>query len=258
MGKNTFELIIDGEVKATTTSIEIVDCARMYFVAGAGNDTIGWNYSQRFDKIWTKLGISGFEKLNVPSSTNYGPSVPAANDMIYALQYRNEPVEDKSPNEGSFAIPEKMKSAHRRAREKIVKDIKEYGNFQINLVGYSYGSVVVSQTAIQLVGEGIVVDNLILIGSPVNTESNLYKKLLEYQSIGKICHIIRQDIPGDFFSNTDGIGDIWKGAKQNSVESGEHFDLARPDDPETPIDETIAVEQEITKLGKLLISKGIK
>lgn len=250
----------DKPVKADETKEEKL-CSRLYFVAGAGNDLIGWDYTKRFKDIWTSLGISGFKKVDVPSGSNYMAKYAAPiNDMLYITKNKDD-VANRASNE-NLASSELQKPAHRRARNKIEQDLKSspcLENEQLNLCGYSYGSAVVAQAAIQICDDGYTIDNLVLIGSPINDKSNLYKILLQYQSDGKICQIIRKDIEGDFFSNTKNSKDYIKGVFQNLSPQGEHFDLARPDNPKTPdIDEGKIADDEIKNLGLLLIQKGIK
>ena len=96
---------------------------------------------------------------------------------------------------------------------------------QLNLGGYSYGSVLQAQTALKLANDGTFVDNLILIGSPVSSDSDLYKQLSENENIG---NIIRVDIEGDLLSDPQGIMDYIRGGVQNVGDGGPHFDLARP------------------------------
>lgn len=234
--------------------------SRMYFVAGAGNDLVGWNYSERFEEIWTDLGISGFKKIDVPSGSDYmAKYVLPVNDILYVTQNR-EDVANRATNE-NLASSELLKPAHRRARTKIEKDLQSnpcLENEQLNLCGYSYGSVVVAQSTLQLCDDGYTIDNLILIGSPIPTKSELYTTLQKYQSEGKICQIIRHDIKNDKFSNPKDLVEFLEGA-MDSGNDNPHFDLARPDNPETPnIDEEKIANSEIERLGKTLIKKGIK
>jgi len=236
------------------------DGKRIFFVAGAGNDQVGWNYVERFSRIWSKSGITGFTRLNVSSSSDYmSKYVLPINDMLHAAQYRNDVAYRAS---GHLAIGEMQKPAHRRVREKVVANIKSTPlkeGEQLNLAGYSYGSVAVAQAAIQLADDGYVIDNLVLIGSPVSEDSDLYKTLVEYQKEGKIGQIIRHDIEGDKLSNPSGILEFIQGGKQNSGVDGPHFDLARPDNPETEeIDEGAEADKKIEKLGETLKEKGVK
>ena len=96
---------------------------------------------------------------------------------------------------------------------------------QLNLAGYSYGSVLQAQTALRLADEGTFVDNLILIGSPISDDSDLFKELSGNENIG---NIIRVDIKGDLLSNPADALEFVQGAFQNSSDGGTHFDLARP------------------------------
>jgi len=205
------------------------DGERIYFVAGAGNDQVGWGYTQRFNQIATQSGLKGFKSLNVSSSSPFmSKNVLPINDMLYSGNSRSSVAGRES---GNLAITETQKTPHRRVREQIMKDINsnplEEGE-QLNLSGYSFGSVAVAQAAIQLADDGIMIDNLILIGSPVSVGSELYGKLLEYQESGKIGQIIRNDIEGDLLSNPTDILEFLQGGVQNSGVDGPHFDLARP------------------------------
>jgi pimeloyl-ACP methyl ester carboxylesterase len=96
---------------------------------------------------------------------------------------------------------------------------------QMNMIGYSFGSVMQAQVALRLAEKGQVIDNLVLIGSPISDKSNLYNQLKENKNIK---NVIRYDIPGDYLSNPQDIYDWIKGARQNSSDDGKHFDLARP------------------------------
>lgn len=95
----------------------------------------------------------------------------------------------------------------------------------MNMIGYSFGSVMSAQVALRLAEKGQVVDNLVLIGSPISDKSDLYKQLKEHKNIK---NVIRYDIPGDYLSNPQDIYDWIQGARQNSSDDGRHFDLARP------------------------------
>jgi RHS repeat-associated protein len=236
------------------------DGKRIYFVAGAGDDQIGWGYVGRFNNIWTGLGLTGFKRLSVSASSSFASKylVPA-NDMIYTSQYRNTVA---ARSNDKLLTPEHLKTPHRRVREKIVADLisnpLEEGE-QLNLTGYSFGSIAVAQAALQLADDGYVIDNLILVGSPISGDSELYTKLLEYQKAGKIGQIIRNDIEGDKLSNPSSELEFIQGAAQNSGVNGPHFDLARPDDSDTEdVDEGAVADKKIKTLGETLKTKGVK
>ena len=117
---------------------------------------------------------------------------------------------------------------------------------QRNLGGYSYGSVVQAQAALKLANDGTFVDNLILIGSPISSDSDLYKQISENKNIG---NIIRFDIPGDKLSNPKDILDFINGGLQNSSDNGPHFNLARPG---------ADVDKSIKAVTDWLSSQGVK
>jgi RHS repeat-associated protein len=56
------------------------DGKRVYFIAGAGNDNQGWNYVNRFRRIWTQQGIRGFTRINA----SHGKT----GDMIFSNTWR--------------------------------------------------------------------------------------------------------------------------------------------------------------------------
>ncbi len=58
---------------------------------------------------------------------------------------------------------------------------------QFNLIGYSYGSLLAAQTANHYSKLGFKVDNLVLIGSPIDKE--FLFKLRAYRNIGKVTVI---------------------------------------------------------------------
>jgi hypothetical protein len=95
---------------------------------------------------------------------------------------------------------------------------------QLNLAGYSYGSVVQAHAALGLADNGQIINNLILIGSPISSDSELFQELSGHKNIG---NVIRVDIDGDFLSDPKGM-EFLKGVFQNLGIDGAHFDLARP------------------------------
>ena len=83
---------------------------------------------------------------------------------------------------------------------KIVEASNDDGG-QRNIVGYSYGSVMTAHAALDMANQGIYVDNVGLVGSPISSDSKLYQELNSHKNIG---NVERFDIPNDAFSN--GIG----------------------------------------------------
>ena len=96
---------------------------------------------------------------------------------------------------------------------------------QLNFACYSYGSVLQAHAALGLADQGQKIDNLILIGSPISSDSELYNELTNNENIG---NVIRVDIDNDFFSDPEGMKFL-RGVFQNLGIDGAHFDLARPE-----------------------------
>lgn len=221
------------------------DGKRVYFVAGAGNDKDGWNYVNRFNKIWTQKGIQGFTRVNAS-----GGSVK---DMAFTATYKNFSGVGRG---WDGKIKRRDHVQIERAVNGIVADLQNRPlkeGEQLNLAGYSYGSVLQTNVALRLADKGIKVDNLILIGSPISDKSELYNALKTNENIGKV---IRHDIAGDYLSNPQSESEFGKGIEQSAPKSvgGEgddapHFDLARPG---------AEADKKIGELGDKLKSEGVK
>ena len=243
------------------------DGRRIYFVGGAGNDQGGWNYIKRFFRIFTKKGIKGFKRLDVshddPAKLKAGGT--PFGDISFTVSFNSDRYY-KGTYERHGVKVKKTDRMIKKAVNKIIEDITKNSlakGEQLNLSGYSYGSVLQAHVALELADKGYKVDNLILIGSPVSKNSLLYKEILKYQKAGKIGNIHRYDIEGDKLSNPTGFMGLIKGAIQNSdpegIGKGPHFDYSRPDDPSTQnIDEGKEADKKIEDLADDLKSKGVK
>lgn len=222
------------------------DGKRFYFVGGAGNDADGWNYVNRFKAIFTKKGIEGFTRIDASGGK--------LKDVAFTASYRSFSrmgYEMVKRDGGGYDM--KIKRRDHKMIDKAVNDImadlaknplKE--GEQLNLGGYSYGSVLQAHVALRLAEKGVKVDNVVLIGSPVSDKSDLYKELTTNKNIG---NVIRHDIPGDKLSNPKTEGDFIEGGKQNSSDDGPHFDLARPG---------AEANKKINELGDKLKTEGVK
>ncbi len=204
------------------------DGKRVYFVGGAGLDTKGWNYTERWGKAFDKAGIKGFTPIRGVSHDKPG-SFPL-NDILFTTEFRSrttttEPTDfDMRGNPRRSKIVKLTDKMIDKAVNTIIADLAAKPlteGEQLNLTGYSYGSVLQAHVALTLSEKGYKVDNLILVGSPIPTNSELYQKL------SKVTNIIREDIPNDKLSNPSSNTKYFKGAIQNSGD-GPHFDLARP------------------------------
>ena len=209
------------------------DGMRIYFIGGAGNDTDGWDYVPRFIEIFSK-NFMEVQRVNA-SNGQLG-------DMAFSLAESSSPwITERQnasmatgqdlTNPNDVVIKRRVASVKpmvKKAVEEIMADLEanpiENGE-TFDLMGYSYGSVMQAHVALALADRGIKVDNLVLIGSPIDDDSELFKALEANENIG---NVIRHDIEGDYLSNTNNLGEFIIGGAQNSVNSGPHFDLARP------------------------------
>src|SRR5690606_5075462 len=110
----------------------------------------GWNYIGRFKSIWTSLGIKDFRRVNA--------SHGKMGDIGFVNKFRNKQSywtngEFRGPNQ-HFATSDKQ---FQRALKGMVNDLKNYplkDGKQLNLTGYSYGSVLQEHLAIALAYKG--------------------------------------------------------------------------------------------------------
>jgi RHS repeat-associated protein len=206
------------------------DGRRVFFVGGAGNDQIGWNYTSRWERAFTNSGINGFVRLNVShdnASEMRNGGMPLG-DMNFTSSFRS------SRNSQYLSSTSNMVETYRKNDKMVNKAISDISSNisanplgkdeQLNLAGYSYGSVVQAHAALGLADKGQKINNLILIGSPISSDSDLFKEISNHSNIG---NVIRVDIQGDFLSDPKGL-DFLKGVFQNLGIEGAHFDLARP------------------------------
>ena len=196
------------------------DGKRLFFVGGANNDKDGWNYINRWGNAFTNSGVSGFTRLN--------ESRGKLADIEFTSNYRNSGKEIyfKGVTTG-LGTRQVQNEVIDNTVSQIKSNLKNHplkDGEQLNMGGYSYGSVLQAQAALKLANDTHV-DNVILIGSPISTDSELYKQLLDNKNIG---NIIRFDIPGDKLSNPKDIIEYIQGAIQNRNSNGPHFSLARP------------------------------
>jgi RHS repeat-associated protein len=206
------------------------DGRRVYFVGGANNDLDGWNYINRWKSAFSNSGINDFVRVNA--------SHGKAGDVMFTNSYRNSGTYDeyrmrKDPGGGMYReytgreLPvnnSMINSTVKLYKQQLADNPLKEGE-QFNLAGYSYGSVLQAQAALKLANDGVVVDNLVLIGSPISDDSKLYQQLSGNKNIK---NIIRIDIPTDKLSNPESLMEFIQGGWQNRNDSGPHFDLARP------------------------------
>ena len=246
------------------------DGKRIFFVAGAGNDAIGWNYAQRFKKVFANNGFSSFTRLNVShdSPTLQKNGVPPLGDIKFTSEFRLKaffPVAkydntlQEHTNKPLMKRAAKVDAEVYKATLEVFNAIKSKplkDGEQLNLMGYSYGSVVQAHVALALADMGVKVDNLVLIGSPIPKDSELYKALIDNKNI---TNVIRHDIPKDKLSNPNSLTEFIEGGMESLGEDAPHFDLARPDNPATKdVNEATEADKKVDALAKDLKTKGVK
>jgi len=215
------------------------DGKRVYFIGGAGNDQDGWDYINRWARGFAQNGINDFYRVNASRGRN--------EDIAFTTMYRDTGYETiKSPMYpsamGGFGttlsnsyetqtrpVQDDMIDATVNMYQQQLKDNPLKEGEQFNMVGYSYGSVLQAQSALRLADSGQVIDNLVLIGSPISDKSDLMKQL---QGNKNIKNVTRYDLKGDALSNPQDIYDylIKGGIIQAGVKGDDahHFDAARP------------------------------
>lgn len=241
-------------IYALNTPINAIDPdgKRVYFVAGAGNDQIGWNYSAKWKSAFDNGGIQGFQRINASHGT-YG-------DIAFTSMFKDNGYSNNMEGRhGSLQLRNDLQI------DKAVNDIKNdlsnnplAGGEQLNLAGYSYGSVLQAHAALKLANEGTYINNLILVGSPISSKSKLFKQLQKNENIGKV---IRVDIENDLLSDPNDVFDFIKGGlSQNrdpeNIGQGPHFDLARPGEGEGENNSTYKRIQQV--VVEYLKKQGVK
>ncbi|MEM9549513.1 MAG: hypothetical protein AAGA77_26320 [Bacteroidota bacterium] len=178
------------------------DGKRIFFVGGANNDQDGWNYIQRWRSAFTNAGVKGFRRVNA-STGKIGDIAFTAGHRNYSSSYR-APGAMKDYGANHSSIDQAVNQVKRSLSASPLQEDE-----QLNLAGYSFGSVLQAQVALKLADEGTYIDNLILIGAPISDDSSLFKQLSENENIG---NVIRVDIEGDLLSNPQDVFDFLKGA----------------------------------------------
>lgn len=188
------------------------DGRRVYFVGGANNDQDGWNYTQRWGQAFNSAGIGDFRRVNMSNGKGA--------DIMFTANYRNSayeiPYRSNTVGVGVQVSFSSMRPIENETDNKTVAHYQQElqnsplrDGEQFNLAGYSYGSVLQAQAALKLANSGQVIDNLILIGSPISDKSDLWKDLTSNKNIK---NVLRYDIKGDALSNPQDASDFLRGA----------------------------------------------
>ncbi|MCS6819264.1 MAG: hypothetical protein NZ522_04880, partial [Chitinophagales bacterium] len=178
-----------------------LDGKRFYFAAGAANDPDKTGYPKMMLTAFNTAGIQNTVQINAHGSkvsdvyfTIGENSRQSADNITTTVQsgYVSYGIGGFYTNSVTVKVPIDWRIT--KAVNDIKADLKKNPlakGEQFNLSGYSTGSVIMAQTALQLAKEGHVIDNLVLIGTTISEDSQLWKDL---QANKNIKNIIKIDI----------------------------------------------------------------
>ena len=186
------------------------DGLEFYFAGGAGNDqsSIGKNgYIEGITTAFKTAQISNVIKVSAHKSRSedidfsLGAYATTPYNKIMVPNVKYPPSDAIGYDEPYYPDPSQpFKKAE--VDDRLVSSVNQVKSQriegkQLNLAGYSAGSVVMAQTALLLADENIRVDNLVLIGTPIDANSDLGKTLSNYVQAGKIGKIMYISSIGD-------------------------------------------------------------
>jgi RHS repeat-associated protein len=149
------------------------------FLGGAGYESETRDYAEAIVARFLDAGIAGPQYVPISSGGQAG-------NIARTLAYRfgRSPSYRESVPRRTGAITPRDPEMTNVVDAAMAASTAEGGR---NLVGYSYGSVVAAHAALDLAARGETIDNLVLIGTPIAADSELYRALLE---TGAIRHVI--------------------------------------------------------------------
>jgi LysM repeat protein len=187
-----------------------------FFSAGAGHDEGNTGY---IEKTIEDMGTSGISNPIDIDAHRGGKadglfatgefSINPYNDInLNNIPYATMGAKASPLNEHRYVLNGRVSSTISQIQNNIATNNIDG---QVNLIGYSTGSVIMAQSALYLANEkGIKIDNLILIGSAISNSSPLMQQLLKSENIGSVHRV---DIPGD--NSAQGLASvpsfIWQG-----------------------------------------------
>lgn len=155
-------------------------------LGGAGPEAETARYAPLLAKEFEAAGVPGPVRYVPISDTTKGELLEKPQNIGFTLEARSAPLN-----------PEMVKGTMFEAEMQRVEGSFAPDATQYNIIGYSYGSVVGAQTALDLANKGTFVDNVVLIASPIAPDSQLAQALSQNANIGRVTWI---DVPGDPFS----------------------------------------------------------
>ena len=234
------------------------DGKRFYFAAGAGNDPDKTGYPKKMMNAFQVAGIQNTVLVSAHGSKLSDVMFTIGDNSRIAADKQTEKVATKfETDEFGVTMATEYKTQKKATDWRItnaVNDIKAdlkknplAKGEQFNLSGYSTGSVIMAQAALKLANEGYKIDNLVLIGTSISENSQLWKDL---KSNPNIKNIIKKDIEGDEVSKVN-KGVSLSTVLYNFITQGDkhiHFKYAFGKN----------AKKESEKLGKELKNKGVR
>jgi hypothetical protein len=225
-----------------------------HFIAGGGNGGKSkLNYSQDF-QIRLGSGVGEFIRISCHAPADPTNLSNTGSDAYFALMsiWARTPVNLVKNQLTDYRIVECYKQLN-QSWDKNRENKKEcYPEF--NVCGYSFGSVVGSQAAIMFLKNKpeARIDNLILIGSPIDTKSDLYKELLKLKENGRIGEIYYLYTPGDPVVGAAGKSykeqkEIWGKTMSDAISGGDNPHLYFGDDGEKGSETRQCIADEINE-----------
>jgi RHS repeat-associated protein len=214
------------------------DGKRIYFIPGLGYQKGSTDNGPYAENITNALG-QYTAKYGTTSLTVDG-SHGLMGDMLHVMVNAQKPASSRSIKEGT-RIYEVAKGIANDLRERPLQ-----GGEQLNVMGFSQGSVTTAQAVIDMIknpskydlDENFKIDNLILGGSPIAKNSKLFKEIMKLQGEGKIGNVMYDEaqLPGDkvtglggknaFQAFRNGIGFIGRMLTKHGRENDVHFQAA--------------------------------
>ena len=196
--------------------IDLDGAEKVYFSAGVGHDAGNSGYIERMGYAARSKGFDFTDVFahSVPNVEGLAPlpAIPTRDaafsaypngygttpyneipDAIGPLANANLPMIGSNRNQGNSGVDWRIT----QSQEQILSSLREDPlgpNETLTLMGGSGGSVVIAQTALKMANEGTVVDNLILLASPIPMDSRLFDAISSHDNIKRVFYI---ELEGD-------------------------------------------------------------
>ncbi|WP_337187012.1 hypothetical protein [Phenylobacterium sp.] len=143
------------------------EACEFLFIGGAG---VGGDYLKGFRRAFEAAGI---QNVRVPGESHPARRVQLGSDVSWITR-----MNDLDFARSLVGMPQ-AQAAARRSRS--------LGDEQFNLGGYSYGAAAAAAQAYAVAEEGGKVDNLVLVGAPINAD--LYGAVRKHPNIRNVINV---------------------------------------------------------------------